>query len=223
MRKLLSLFILISLFQIAQAQIEVGIMFAPNISINRIDGVDKDGKVSDFVVDKNQAGMRFSAGPTVDLFLSDNIAVSTGVFFTLKRSSVTFSYDSSGSSTFDPVVNIQYVQIPVALKMYTNEIMSRTKLYFKLGGTLDTRIAENLQNDQDVNFDEEFSRLLDAGLYLGAGIEKGIGKSNKVFAAVTYNRGLINVITKDFHEAVNRENDFVINNDLLSLVAGFKF
>ncbi len=218
--------ILLSLFSLTLfAQLEVGIMFAPNLSINRIDGLDKDGLLSNYAITKNKAGMRFSAGPVVDIFMSDNIAISTGVLFTVKRASLNFNYDSTGSSTSDPVFNVQYVQIPFKFKFYTNEIASRMQLYFSLGGTLDTRIAENLQNgdEQDIDFENEFSKLLDAGLMVGLGVEKGIGQSNKVFAGLTYNRGLVNMVTKDFHDSINRKNGFVFNADLISLVAGFKF
>lgn len=207
------------------AQLEVGIMFAPNLSLNRIDGLDKDGLLQGYEVTKNKSGMRFSAGPVVDIYMSDNIALSTGLLFTVKRASLNFALDSNGTSFTDPVFNVQYVQIPFKFKFYTNEIASRMKLYLSLGGSLDTRIAENLQNkdELDINFENEFSKLFDAGLKVGVGFEKGIGQSNKVFAGITYNRGLVNMVTKDFHDVVNRKNDFVFNADLVSFVGGFKF
>ena len=225
MRKILILSAFFGLFSTAIAQIEVGIQFSPNISINRIDGLDKDGKVQNYTVNKNKSGMRFSAGPVVDIFLSDNIALSTGLFFTIKRASMEFSFEdpTAGKTVFDPVINLQYIQAPLAIKMYTNEIASRMQLYFSLGGTLDIKIAENLQNRQSVDFDKEFAKLVDAGLFLGAGVEKGIGQSNKVFMGFTYNRGLVNVLTKDYHQVINRKNKIIFNNDLISLVAGFKF
>lgn len=223
MKRILAIFIFLSTVCTLQAQIEVGIQFAPNISLNRISGLNNDGKINNYTINKNASGIRYSAGPIVDFFLKDNIALSTGLLFTIKRSSLEFAIDTNGSTKFDPVINIQYLQIPIAVKMYTNEIMSRVQLFFSLGGTLDARIAENVKEGQSVDFRDEFSKLVDAGLFLGAGIEKGVGQSNKVYAALTYNRGLINVITDDFHPVVNNDGGLKFNNDLLSLVIGFKF
>ena len=122
------------------------------------------------------------------------------------------------------MINTQFIQLPIALKFYTQEIAKGTKLYFSLGGALDFKIAKD---NVEINGDEEiggetFSRLFDAGILVGAGFEKKIGARNKVFGGLTYNRAFVNNLTDDFTSFVNNDSAR-INRDQFSLVIGFKF
>ena len=215
MRKIALLATAITLsFAVNAQKIDIGIMVAPNVSFNRL--IEED-EVWD--IQKNGAALKFNAGLVVDVFFKDNIALTTGLTFTTKRSALTA--DSSSTTILSTKVDLQYLRIPIGFKFYTNEIANRMQLYFQLMGNLDAKIAEKIQ-DNDGQFDNDFAKLVDAGVLVGAGLEMGIGQSNKVFAGLNYDRGLINILTNDFHPDVNKKL-VKINNDLVSLVVGFKF
>ncbi len=214
-------------------------MFAPHISSNR---VEESFEKNEIEFNKSGSGLRFSAGPVLDFYLQDNIALTFGALYSVKRASFEFSTsisEAGKSSKISPILNLQYASIPVGLKFITNDIASKARLYFQLGGNLDIKIAENIQNKEDVEkhieegeFKEDFAKAIDAGLNLGTGIELDLGSSNSVFLGINYNRGLINVLTKDFGNnlkdditngiEINKEK-IKFNNDLFSLVAGFRF
>ena len=134
-------------------------------------------------------------------------------------------------------MNLQYLSFPVGIKFITNDIASKARLYFKLGGNLDLRIDENIKNKKDIEkitgeFSSKFSKFYDAGVNIGTGVELDLGSSNSVFLGLNYNRGLVNVLTGDFGK--NLESSIVngikvskknikFNNDLFALVAGFRF
>ncbi len=226
----------LSVFYVDAQKLEFGVMFAPNISSNRLS--DEFDKTDTLSIEKAGSGIRFSAGPILDFYIQDNIAISLGALYTVKRASFTFQSDISGATTFKPVVNLQYVSIPVGLKFMTNEIANQAKLYFQLGGNLDLKIDENIKNKKELEekltgeITKKLAKAIDVGLNIGAGIEMKLGSSNAVFLGLSYNRGLINLLTGDFGK--NLENDIKngielnkkkvkINNDLFSIVVGFKF
>lgn len=220
---LFSLFLITSI--IGHAQIEVGVMLAPNISFNRVfDNSD------DLSFDRwGSIAPRFSAGPMVDIFIKNNIALTTGIWYTSKRTGFEAEFeDGDNGGSFSTRMNLQYIQIPVGVKFYTNEIMNTLQAYLQLGGTLDTKIAEKIARGDEVS---GFGRLFDAGLNLHGGVEFNINSSNKVFVGLMYNRGLVNVASRsidvkhenpEWQQRINNDN-LRINNDYISIVGGFKF
>lgn len=226
-------------------KVKFGVMFAPHISSNRVaESFDNTDSVT---FNKSSSGLRFSAGPVLDFYLQDNIAVTFGLLYSVKKAS--FKFQSQATSTnqateIEPVLNLQYVSLPLGIKFVTNDIASKARLYFQIGGNLDLRIAEKIKNKEKIEaitgeFGEKFSKLVDAGMNLGTGVELDLGASNSVFLGINYNRGLINVLSKDFGDNLKADVDAGIqgvsngtlvnkkkikfNNDLFSLVAGFRF
>lgn len=231
--------LLLSVFTSFAQKVKFGVMFSPHISSNRIE--ESFEKSEEITFDKNPAGIRFSAGPVLDLYLQDKIALSFGALYSVKKASFTFKskISETGEQTeINPVINLQYVSLPVGIKFITNDIASKARLYLQIGGNLDIRIDENIKNKSDIEkviedeFKEKFSKLIDAGLNLGTGIELDLGLSHSVFLGINYNRGLINVISKDFGDNLKKDftqgekinkDKITFNNDLFSLVAGFRF
>ncbi len=205
----------VSLFSTQAQKIDVGIMFAPNLSLNRV--LDQ---AEDWDISNDGIGMRFSAGPIADIFVTDNVAFSTGIFFCSKRSAVS-GQESTQDTSLNVQVNLQYVQVPVGLKFFTNEIANKLKIYFSLHGSIEGKINELIVDYEDEQ-DWKFAKPFDAGMHLGAGVELNVGQSNAAFFGVNYNRGLINIIRGDFHEVINKD-EIRYHNDQFSLIAGFKF
>lgn len=168
--------------------------------------------------------MRFSFGPTLDMNVGDHVAFSTGLWFTSKRASLKWS-DSTDTQVDVPVFGLHYLQIPVSIKYYTNDITSKLKIYFQIGGTLDWNIAEkvlksDLDKSQTKDYYGDIAKIIDAGAYIGSGVELKIGESNTLFGGLVYNRGLSNLLTKDF---VLNNKELKLSTQLISLEMGIKF
>ncbi len=198
MKKLLFSALLLISVSIAEAQVRFGFKAAPNISFNRIDA---EADNTDF--DTDGVGLRFQLGPIFDFEFKENHYFSTGLIFTSKRSA--FSVES-GSATYKENYSPQYLQVPVTLKLFTEEIGLDKKIYFQFGGTVDFMTNNE---GKDENIVQSF-RFIDLNSLLTIGLEYGIGINTKLFGGLVYQRGLLNVINKNVYgDNFNLRNDFV--------------
>lgn len=218
MKKFLIL-VIVSLFVntlvIAQ-ETKFGIRFAPNLALNAVKGDN---------IEKNGIGARFGAGIFADFPLKDNVYFSTGLNFTSKR------IDVKTDSDLKSVYNLQYIQLPLSIKFYTNEVADKMKIYFSVGGTLETKIAEKAKKDDfplKANAESQDKPLfffLDAGMLLGAGVEYQAGTSTALFAGLSYNRSLLNNINPTLKDKDGKKiaSDVRLSTSLISLDLGVKF
>jgi hypothetical protein len=201
MKKLLfSALFLFSVF-ISEAQVRFGFKAAPNISFNRIDA---EADNTDFNTDG--VGLRFQLGPIFDIEFKENHYFSTGIIFTSKRSA--FVADSVGAtpSRYPEDYSPQYLQVPLTLKLFTEEIGLDKKIYFQFGGTVDFKTNSE---GEDENIVQSF-RFIDLNSLLAVGLEYGIGINTKLFGGLIYQRGLLNVINANIYgDNFNLRNDFV--------------
>lgn len=216
-----------------QGEIQLGIRFAPGIAFNTAEATGVSGDVTN-----NKTEIRLSGGLTADFLFTDTYAFSTGLWYTIKRSAfqnVTFAdpNDPNGSGLKGTSeYNLQYLQVPVSLKLFTNEIASDARMYFQLGGTFDVKLAEKAQQKST---NALFARSeaqgghvykpIDVGLLLGLGVEFRLSEDNTLFGGISYNRGLVNVLSNDLKDDFgNALNDNLKSlNSLLSLEIGLKF
>jgi hypothetical protein len=221
----------------AFAQLKFGLKIAPTLAYSRIsdetsrDLVDANG-ITDFKYAGNGAGLGLSTGLVLDYFIKPNYAFSSGLLYTVKKARV----DAGSLGTIN--WNLQMLQVPVTMKLFTNEITTDMKLYFQLGGCLDFIVAQKKKkfspkNDAIVDFDGAPFRAFDASIIAGAGVEYRLAESTTLFGGFTYNRGLLNLITK--FGALNENkatglggmsdaNDrYGIRVDMVSLDLGIKF
>jgi hypothetical protein len=215
----------------------LGIRFAPSLSTNRVvDANEKD----DYEFDNNGAGVRFSAGLTGDFYFGKNYSFYTGLWYTVARSGVKFTGKSGSESAGQSgknIYNIQYVQAPIALKLFTNEVATDMKLYFVLGGTLGVKI-----NEKEVEWETSSTTgdapdvekptkgkaysYGDVGLLLGMGAEYQMGENTTFYGGLSYNRGLLDVASKKgpfFVEDKDASTWYKVSTGLISLEVGLKF
>jgi hypothetical protein len=206
MKKLL--FSTLFLFSVctAEAQVRFGFKAAPNISFNRIDA---EADNTDFRTDG--VGLRFQLGPVFDIEFKENHYFSTGLIFTSKRS--TFIADSINTS-YTENYNPQYLQVPITLKLFTEEIGLDKKIYFQFGGTVD--FMTNREGDAE-NIVQSF-KFFDLNSLLAIGLEYGIGINTKLFGGLVYQRGLLNVINDNLYN-----DNFKLRNDFVGLEVGVIF
>ncbi|HRH34017.1 MAG TPA: outer membrane beta-barrel protein [Catalimonadaceae bacterium] len=208
---------------------KLGIRFAPMIAFNKIADVDDKDSVA---FESNGAGLRFSAGFFGDFHFGKNYAFHTGLWYTVNRSAAKYTSPKYGNG--ESVYNLQMLQIPIALKLFTNEIAQDMKLYFTLGGTIAVKINEKrIDWSSDNGYFERpgsgkaFS-LGDIGLLLGMGTEYQMAENTILYGGIVYNRGLIDAMSKDGLFPKGGDNRdakdyFTLNNQLLGLELGIKF
>jgi hypothetical protein len=132
----------------------------------------------------------------------------------------------------ESVYNLQYLQVPVALKLFTNEIGTDLKMYFVVGGTLGLKIDEKEKSwDENGSSAQKPSKgsghsFGDVGLLLGSGVEYQMGETTTLFFGLSYNRGLLDIASKKgpmWFSGKNTSDIYTISTSLLSLEAGIKF
>jgi len=211
--------------------VQLSLRFAPGLAFN---SAQSEGSASSIT----HAGpaVRLSGGLSADIFMAETYAFSTGLWYTIKRSAFeNMPFPTSSPSTTPNNVseyNLQYLQVPVSLKLFTNEISPDMRAYFQVGGTLDIKLAEKAkslgENAVYQRAREQGAKVykpLDVGILLGAGIELRVTEHNSVFAGLTYNRGVINVLRDGLKDdSGNSYQDQIKSlNSLLSLEVGLKF
>lgn len=216
---------------------KLGLRFAPNIAMNSV-----EDKLTDSVDFSNDgAAIRYSAGLIGDFFFAENYAFSTGFWYTVKRSGININRtDTRIGGTHHVVSNLNYIQIPVSLKLYTNEIAEDIKMYFQVGGTLGVKTGEKQlkfepkpaitgEDAPEIKKPDNPSGYsgLDFGLLLAAGAEMRMGENTNLFGGISFNRGLINSISKkgpfNYPDLGNVRSRVANINSLLSLEVGLKF
>lgn len=206
------------------SKFKLGIRFAPMVAFNKVEDTDENDNIA---FESNGSGVRFSAGLYGDFYFGKNYAFHTGLWYTVNRTAAKFT-TTNNSGSGSSVYNLQMVQVPIALKLFTNEIATDMKLYFTLGGTVGIRINEK-RKEWDVERDDIFSTTPtgkatswgDVGLLLGMGAEYQMAESTILYAGITYNRGLLNAVSN--RGIFNYAGDYTINNQLLGLELGIKF
>jgi hypothetical protein len=214
----------------APSNIQLSIRFAPGLTFN---SAQVDGALP---ITHQGTAVRLSGGLSLDMFVAENYAFSTGLWYTIKRSAfknVPFPTNNTGSSPLGiSDYNLQYLQVPVSLKLFTNEVVTDTRVYFQLGGTFDVKLAEKVKMQAENAFyqraevqDTKIYKPLDVGLLLGAGVEMRLSEHNSAFVGLTYNRGLINALRSGLKDdaGASYNDQMKTLNSLLSLELGLKF
>lgn len=232
-KALLFLLVVAGTFSTIAQGVKFGVQFAPQVSSNRI----KD-QIEDFQINNSGAGMRFSAGPVLDFYLLENVSFSTGLWFSNKRAAVQFIEDATGFNK-QAEYTLHYLQLPVSIKMMVNEIAGTWRPYVQIGTTIDIKISEKLANDVAIQFEQTrnqgFAKFYDLGMLVAIGTEMNVFSSNSVFAAFTYNRGLLNIMKSSYQKEfakdvtgneetkLQKDDELQFKNDSYGIMFGFKF
>ena len=197
----------------AQSDFRLGLSFSPNIGWINTDtrGMSEDG---------NHLGFRY--GVIADFNFAENYAFSSGLFITHTGGSVKFptatpeSNGEIGNLTSD--MKLQYIEIPITLKLRTNEIGYIT--YF---GQIGVATAFNIKARSDLQFqdlngtevfkadDESISsevNLFMMNMVIGGGLEYNISGNTALFAGLSYHNGFTNIFDFDIPK-VDRNGNFV--------------
>lgn len=221
MRKILLLFILLAgAAASTSAQSKLGLKFSPAISSNRVSLVD-----SLYDAEALSAQFKFSLGLIYDHEITETYFFSTGIIFVPKYFGVEVSDDPNGQGGELPDNPVQdyrlnYLQVPVTLKLFTNEIQPDMKVFFQVGGAAEFKVFdEPLEEAYDLI---ESFRVLDATIIFGGGLEYRAGVNTTLFGGITYQRGLVNAV-KEANFDFQRNEGLYVRNTVVSLDIGIKF
>jgi hypothetical protein len=184
-----------------QGKFKLGLRFAPGLAQTRVQDMNESDSAN---FSSASPGLRFSAGISGDFYFGRNYAFYTGLWYTVTNSGIKAEFNQGGNVAMaESFVNIQNIQIPVALKLFTNEIATDAKLYFTIGGAGNLAIKK-VESRAFTNTGGKFTKTAapdaysfgDVGLLLGAGVEYKLGDATALFGGLTYNRGLTGVASK---------------------------
>lgn len=221
MKNIFFLSLLLAFTSTAFAQdLELGIKITPSIAGSRIIAP------SDVNFNKEGANFRFGFGVIADLYFTDNAAFSTGLSFTGKGGTVSYptSFITTGATgrTVDEI-SLQYLEIPLTVKLFTNEVAPDMRVYFQTGFSLNPRMGAKVNGDKLDPNDEKYSKhfnVLDADVILGTGVEYQVGETTKIFGGISYHRGLVSI---DDYYKENISDKIELRNNVFSLDLGVKF
>ena len=189
---------------VLSAQTKLGLKLSPVIASNRVTNDAQN-------VDNDGSALKLSVGLVVDKPISESYYLSTGLIYMPKRAAFRASADSTENYT------LQYLQIPVTLKLFTNEVAPDLKVYFQVGGALEFKVFDEPKEPSFVVVDK--FNPVDFSVILGSGVEYRAGINTTIFAGISYQRGLSNVVS----EAIAGAEDLQIRNTIVSIDLGVKF
>lgn len=192
-----------------KAQPKIGITFSPSLSSSRV-------KYKNDVIDISRDGsaLKFKLGLETDFSITETYSISTGLIFAPKRVGFKIVDPISGSKTEE--YKLQYLQIPLTLKLYTNEVMPDIKAYFQLGFLGEIKVFDEAL-DESYTLVQKF-RDYDTSFLFGIGAEYGASISSVIYLALVYNRGLVNIVNE-----TTASKNLITKLDMLSLQIGIKF
>ncbi|SHI30218.1 Outer membrane protein beta-barrel domain-containing protein [Hymenobacter daecheongensis DSM 21074] len=226
-KSLLALLLLGASAGAASAQVEIGLKLSPSVAYLRADSPSG----SSFQNEKSKVTL--GGGLVVDYFFGQNYAFSSGLWLTGKGGTISYT-DKTSATNADPVrrnqeIGLQYLEVPLTVKLFTNDVATDTKVYFQLGGSVGALIGSRLNGDkrytdpataQETEASKHFI-LPDAAALVGAGVEYQLGQSTKVFAGLSYHRGLVNI--EKYFDKDRGIKDVTLKNNEIALDLGLKF
>uniref|UniRef100_UPI0040485C0F outer membrane beta-barrel protein n=1 Tax=Roseivirga sp. TaxID=1964215 RepID=UPI0040485C0F len=191
----------------------IGIKLGPTLTFAK---TATDGNSTNY--DKESAQAQFLVGAFVDYSFKENYHFNFGINYASKdfgliaRSSQSIATEL-GRASFQQ----EFLQLPVLLKLYTNEILLDTKIFFNFGIVPEIRLSNSARAAND-DIVREFRGFDIAGNF-GGGLERSIGVNTRIFGGIFYNLGFIN--------QVKTQNDtfdeLSLKNRLIALEIGIKF
>ena len=170
-----------------------------------------------FYYEKGKNGLSFSYGINTEFSLAKNYAIATGLSIVGTKASVSYpgiyiqqvndTVTLDLPSTVDATYRVKYINVPVALKMKTNEIgyMTYYGLFgFDLGAKYQAKgdltykktglTSDPTLNDEDISEKIGFFR---AALIIGGGVEYNLAGNTNLVIGFTFSNGFTNYYSKN--------------------------
>ncbi len=211
MKYFISASLVILIINASPAQTKLGLKLTSSVITQRITQSNDSIGVS-----KGSNSFNPSIALIADMPISAKYFFSSGIGYISKRVNLKVNEyypDLMHTKSY----NIQYIQLPATLKLFTDDIALDKKLYFQFGPILEIPIhfKENDQNFQVI----KTIQPIDITMLLSAGLEIQIAPQTAIGLGLSYHRGLLNVIK----EAEFSDESLVLKNDLYGIDITIKF
>ncbi len=195
---------------------KIGIKLGPSLSLSRTSSEGNSTSIG-----RDGTGVKFLIGAFVDFQFKENYYFHTGINFASKTTRININdlglpinpNNLNNSNRYDH----EYLQVPLLLKLYTNEVLLDTKVFFNFGLVPEFRLNTDDNNALIVAI-TEFKGFDLAGNF-GGGVERSIGVNTRIYASLNYYIGFLNQVKTQ--NAIY--DDFKIKSNLFSLEFGIKF
>ncbi|MEO1219167.1 MAG: outer membrane beta-barrel protein [Bacteroidota bacterium] len=179
-------FLLLSLCHQPLAANQLGIQISPGISYSK---TRTNPDIHHF--SSNGSALSLKIGPIYDWAIQHNAYISTGLWWASQHVSV-----KNAQLGIQEQRKLQYVQVPLLLKLYTEEVILNTELYFTCGAVATCKIGEYItQITQPKPFVQKLSRVGLSGL-LGIGVEHHVTFLTTIFVGFSLQLGMRSVFQK---------------------------
>lgn len=201
--------------------VRFGIKFAPNLGFIKPD-------TKELKNDGVRFGYTFGLMGDFMLGANQNYAFATGLFLNNVGGKTTYPYTNGNLSTES---KYQYIEVPITLKLKTNEIGYMT-YYGQIGFGAAFNIAAKrdydlLDGGRPVTItDDDFqskTNLFKASLIVGAGVEFNFSGSTSAMIGVTYNNGFTNILKDQKIDVGTGEKALKAKQNYLELSLGVFF
>ena len=219
--------------QAAFAQLKIGLKISPGIAYQR---VEDQTKLDELSYSSGKAGGSFGAGIVFDYFFRNNYAVNFNLLYSVKKANV--KSPELGLVKW----NVNMIQLPVTLKLFTNEIAPDLKLFFDVGISPDFVVGQKMKSytkgtvpipsNTAITIDPPEGtpyRFATMSLWMGTGVEYKVAEQTTLFAGLNYNPSLFSLVGKKgpFTETNTNKSSanqrLTLRADLISLDLGIKF
>lgn len=211
MKHIFAAILVILLINTSHAQLKLGLKLTSSIITQRVtnpsDSLSIGGGSNAF----NPAATLFA-----DLPLSDNYYFSTGLGYISKRVNLDVVNPDDNVSR-EKKYNIQYVQIPATLRLFTNEISLDKVLYFQFGPIVEIAVHSK-EHDNSSTLISDFQPV-DVSLLFAGGIQIQLAPQTALQVGIHYTRGLINTVK----EVTPELDGLIVKNDLYGIDLALKF
>lgn len=175
----------------------------------------------------NGVRLRGGFGGFTDYHFTDNFVIHGGINFIVVGSG--YKVNSYTGANFSEKHSLQYVQLPLALKIISNEIHNHLYFSFMAGITAEVAVAARINGEKEfqpapgapVEKYYSYFRPINSSLLINPGIEYRLNGNFRLIAGVTYARGLLDYARKRMIKHL--PNDIDIFNDYFALNLGVKF
>lgn len=196
---------------VAFAQDQIALHLSPGIAFGRVHtDPDNAGVTSDGVALRGKVGFMY------DWNIKDNYYLSAGLAFAAQQIGIKNIHIQERHE-------IQYLQLPVLLKLYTSELELDLRGYAAIGfiGALkiNNRVAKVVREE---SFVTRF-RMWEVGGVLGCGVEYNLSLFTSIFAGISYQLGLSSVFAEQSsHTAFPKLPKLYGYGDLITLDIGIR-
>ena len=216
------------------AQFSLGFKVALGVASNRV-----DTKTTGLNFGSDGPSARIVIGGIADIQFAEKYAFSTGILYATKQARFTETGNvkyAAGSNipSGSEFWGLQYIQIPLTVKLFTSEVFPNAKVYIQAGPQLEILVGKK---NKESSFQRASNGInpvadeptmmssfnpVDISVTASAGIEYTIGE-NILFGGLNFQTGFINTINKtNYQTASGSKVDFTSKNTLFSLEIGIK-